>query len=149
MSLRRADHSFRGVLPTVVSRCVWSRNLVSEEALPHWGLLRQRKCKYVFCDYSKCISCWFGDDILVSQHLTWLWCRPSLLSAADTRTYTHFISLFCHMILDTGSRRTETWNGVCRCGFFARTESKWNAWPFAWTYIVTVCRHYSNIRNLS
>ena len=27
-SLRRADHSSRGVLPTVVRRCVWSRNLL-------------------------------------------------------------------------------------------------------------------------
>jgi hypothetical protein len=25
-SLRRADHSFRGVLPNVVRRCVWSKN---------------------------------------------------------------------------------------------------------------------------
>ena len=34
--LRWADHSSRGVLPTVVRRCVWSRNLVNEEALAHW-----------------------------------------------------------------------------------------------------------------
>jgi len=32
-SLRRADHSYRGVLPTMVRCCVWSRNLVNEEAL--------------------------------------------------------------------------------------------------------------------
>ena len=25
--MRRADHSSRGVLPTVVRRCVWSRNI--------------------------------------------------------------------------------------------------------------------------
>jgi len=31
-SLRRTDHSFRGVLPTVARRCMWSRNLASEEA---------------------------------------------------------------------------------------------------------------------
>jgi hypothetical protein len=31
-SLRRADHSSRGVLPTVVRPCVWSRNLQSEAA---------------------------------------------------------------------------------------------------------------------
>jgi len=36
-TLRRADHSPRGVLSTVVLRCVWSRNLVNEEALAHWG----------------------------------------------------------------------------------------------------------------
>jgi hypothetical protein len=41
-SLRRADHSSRGVLPTVVCR-VWSRNLVNEETLAHWGLLRQKQ----------------------------------------------------------------------------------------------------------
>ena len=41
--LLRADHSSRGVLPTVVRRCVWSRNLVNEEALAHWGLLRQKQ----------------------------------------------------------------------------------------------------------
>ena len=31
-SLRRIDHSSRGVLPTVACRCVWSRNLEIEEA---------------------------------------------------------------------------------------------------------------------
>jgi hypothetical protein len=35
-SPRRADHSSRWVLPTVVRRCVWSRNLVNEGALTHW-----------------------------------------------------------------------------------------------------------------
>jgi hypothetical protein len=36
-SLRRADHSSRGVLPTMVCRCVLSRktNLVNEEAKAH------------------------------------------------------------------------------------------------------------------
>jgi len=42
-SLRRADHSSRGVLPTVVYRCVWSRNLVNEEALVQCGLSRQKQ----------------------------------------------------------------------------------------------------------
>ena len=36
-SLRRVDHSSGGVLPTVVCRCVCSRNLANEEALAHWG----------------------------------------------------------------------------------------------------------------
>jgi hypothetical protein len=36
-SLGRADHSSRGVLPTMVRRCVWSRNLVNEEGLNLWG----------------------------------------------------------------------------------------------------------------
>jgi hypothetical protein len=42
-SMHQADHSSRGVLPTVVRRCVWSRNPVNEEALAHWGLLHQIK----------------------------------------------------------------------------------------------------------
>jgi len=44
-SLRRADHSSRGVLPTVVRRCVWSRNLVNEEILNQWGLSREKQTK--------------------------------------------------------------------------------------------------------
>jgi hypothetical protein len=50
-SLRRADHSSRGVLPTVVRRCVWFRNLVNEETLAHWGLLRQKRTKHT-------LACW-------------------------------------------------------------------------------------------
>ena len=42
-SLRRADHSYRRVLQPVVRRCVWSRNIGNEEALDHWGLLRQKQ----------------------------------------------------------------------------------------------------------
>jgi hypothetical protein len=34
---QRADHSSRGVLPTVVRRYVWSRNIVNEEGMAHWG----------------------------------------------------------------------------------------------------------------
>jgi hypothetical protein len=31
------------VLATAVRRCVWSRNLVNDKALAHWGLSRQRQ----------------------------------------------------------------------------------------------------------
>jgi len=47
-SLQRADYSSRGVLPTVVRRCVHSRNVVNEKALVHWGgggLSRQKQTK--------------------------------------------------------------------------------------------------------
>ena len=47
--LGRADHSSRGVLPTVVRRCVYSRNLVNEEALAHWGLSRQKQLLLICC----------------------------------------------------------------------------------------------------
>ena len=39
----QANHSSRGVLPTVVRRWMWSRNLANEEAQAHGGLLRQLK----------------------------------------------------------------------------------------------------------
>ena len=41
-SLRRANHSSRAVLPTVVRRCMWSRMRMP---WPTWGLLRQKKKK--------------------------------------------------------------------------------------------------------
>jgi len=41
--LGRADHSYRGVLPTAVRQCVWSRNLVKYD-----GVLRQKKKKPKF-----------------------------------------------------------------------------------------------------
>jgi len=37
-----ADHSSRGVLPTVM-RCVWSRNLKNEEVMARVGPQRQRE----------------------------------------------------------------------------------------------------------
>jgi len=36
-SLRRADHASRGVLLTVMRRCVWSRNLKNEETMARVG----------------------------------------------------------------------------------------------------------------
>jgi len=33
---------------TVVRRCVWSRNLVNEEALAHWGLLRPKIIRWLW-----------------------------------------------------------------------------------------------------
>jgi hypothetical protein len=44
-SVRRADHSSRGVLLTAVRRCLLSRNLVNEEAMALVGLQRLRKNK--------------------------------------------------------------------------------------------------------
>ena len=54
--MRRADHSSREVLPTVVRRCLWSRNLVNEEALAQWGAVATNKKVLVeFSHYS--ITC--------------------------------------------------------------------------------------------
>ena len=44
----------RGVLPTVLYYCVWSRNLTNEAALAHFGLLRQRdSCEFSINGYCK------------------------------------------------------------------------------------------------
>ena len=48
MSQRLADHSSRGVLPTVVRRCVWSRNQVNEEAMAHWGMSHQKQTNKLY-----------------------------------------------------------------------------------------------------
>jgi hypothetical protein len=42
-SLRRADHSSRGVLPTVVRRCVWSINLKNREVMAWVGPQRHSR----------------------------------------------------------------------------------------------------------
>ena len=42
-SLRRADHSPRGVLPSVVCRCVWPRNFKNDEVIAHIRPQRHRK----------------------------------------------------------------------------------------------------------
>jgi hypothetical protein len=52
-SLRRADLSSRGVLPTVVRRCVLKRNLVNEEAIAiaRWAAELEKinnKCIYIY-----------------------------------------------------------------------------------------------------
>jgi hypothetical protein len=45
--LRRADHSSREVLPTVMRRCVWFRHLVNEEVMAHWGVLAPKTNKQI------------------------------------------------------------------------------------------------------
>jgi hypothetical protein len=50
-SLRLAVHSSRGVLSTVVCRCVWSRNPVYEQTTVHWALLRQNKNNITRCPW--------------------------------------------------------------------------------------------------
>jgi len=54
-SLRRADHSSRGVLPSAVCLSVCSRNLGNEEAMAHWrvggnAVSRKERKKYFNLD---------------------------------------------------------------------------------------------------
>jgi len=59
-SLRRTDHSSRGVIPTMVRRWVWSRNLVNEEEdLPPWGAVALKTYKQNNVVKKSWISCKF------------------------------------------------------------------------------------------
>ena len=71
-SLRRADHSSRGVLSNVMRRCVWSRNFVNEEALAHWGAVapktnKQTSSQNPTCDKTHHV---IGDEFFVLNVLT-------------------------------------------------------------------------------
>jgi hypothetical protein len=64
-SLRRADHSSRVVLPSVV--CLWSWNLGNEEPVAYYGLKRHKRnliwqflCRYAAVKW----SCEFNDSII-------------------------------------------------------------------------------------
>jgi hypothetical protein len=60
-----ADHSSREVLLTVVRRCEWPRNLVNEEALAYWGLLRQKQTNFCFKSYITLLMMFFRCDYLL------------------------------------------------------------------------------------
>ena len=54
--LQRADHPYRGVLPTVVSRWMWSKCLVNE-VMAHWGDCCAKQKKIHFSSRFHCLSC--------------------------------------------------------------------------------------------
>jgi len=54
-SLRRADYLSRGVLPTVVRSCVWSRNLANEEAMAHWGAVALKTNKQTYTRFQSIV----------------------------------------------------------------------------------------------
>ena len=62
--MRRADHSSRGVLQTVVRCCVWSRNLKNEESMARVGPQRHRWGESVTLVQ---IVCWFYEVKLLPK----------------------------------------------------------------------------------
>jgi hypothetical protein len=66
-SLRRADHSSRGVLPTVVRHCVWSRNLKNEEAKTRKWVVKASKRKKESISHTL-LKCKFEKLIQVYLH---------------------------------------------------------------------------------
>ena len=68
-SLRRADHSSRGVLPSVVCHCVWCRNIKNETALARVGLLLQGKKKVIMLAIvTDSISPNFSSVLIICRH---------------------------------------------------------------------------------
>ena len=69
-SLQRGAHSFRGGLPTVVRLCTWSRNLVNEEDLAHWGLSCQKQKKVTYLYIYKHIQTYIPTTCLPTSSTT-------------------------------------------------------------------------------
>jgi hypothetical protein len=92
-SLRRADPSSIGVVPTVVSHCVWSRNFKNEAAMVRVGLVRQRRriehvhmsfsCNVVQKPVTSKAELWYGKDSLKCSWLVDV-IMSALLSAVLT-----------------------------------------------------------------
>ena len=64
-SLWGADHSSRGVLPTVLRHCVWSRNLVNEVATAWVGARRHKKKRRIFSVFHRIffnLNLWYALD---------------------------------------------------------------------------------------
>jgi len=63
--LRRADHSSRGVLPSVLRRCVWSRNIKNGCSIYIYDIshlrvkLRTKSC-FFFCGTHLAVKLWIG-----------------------------------------------------------------------------------------
>ena len=98
-SLRR-DHTSRGVLSTVVRRRVWSRNLVNEEALAHWGLSPPKQTNkqtaevsltlgsYSLCDNLKLF--YLFRDQRVSSTSFWNTCKLTFIFVCQRNCMSHF-----------------------------------------------------------
>ena len=64
--LRWGDHTSRGVLLTVVRRCVWSRKLKSEEVMALIGPQRYRIRKLISCAMTNYLE--YKTDWVISNH---------------------------------------------------------------------------------
>ena len=76
-------------LPTVVRRCVWSRNLVNEEALAHWWLSRQKQT----------INYKFKPSSPTNYFFSQVSCRSKVMNGAEWKTRRGFSFFTCRMKL--------------------------------------------------
>ena len=100
-SLCRTDHSSREVLPTVVRRCVWSRNLKNEEALARVGSQTHVKRKLPCLDN----ICGFNDDCVLRNEVISddILCKDCLFSSVSETVFASIIGA----LIET--RSSECW----------------------------------------
>ena len=162
MSLRRPDHSSRVVLSTVVHLCVWSRNLVNEEAMAHWGLLRQKKKRkkkektkkkriHLYYNITLNISTCFDPQVTILREL-----NQNKKHEKNLVTFIHIWSFdsftqcqlcikmanlgLCHIDFvsfpDNGPLRIETWRNI-QCDITIQI-SKDKFCAFSWFIVVNL-----------
>ena len=96
-SVRRADHSSRGVLSTVLRRYTWSRDLKKEEVMVRVGPQRHKKCSVESSAFRKSrLRQWTWNNGAVAKHGTTVgtgWGRD-LHSFLSKITYTKQLNNF-------------------------------------------------------
>ena len=109
-SLRRADHSSRGVLPTVLRRCVWSKNPQEwGDHDPRWVAASQNKkhvCMYLCIYYVFLYVC----IMYVSMHVCQYACMSVCMYAYTCYECNNFVFIFVTVSI--------------ACRFYTKTQSK-------------------------
>ena len=132
-SLRRADRSSRGVLSTVVRRCVWSRDLMNEETMVRVGLQCQKKYLTVIagvnfeagvclgvglilpCVWLRLLSLILprSSKVLSLTKLPFAWCwHPSVCTASCCCTFLTAVQVGWYEVWQ-GSTVTTLWQQTC------------------------------------
>jgi len=147
-SLRQADHSSRGILLTVVRRCVWYRNLIYEEPnISHLWLTLNRR--YI----TGCISsmplivtvkhdCWMSSDRLqctgrqkinlYSGPVTWLNFRRHIPSPLKEQNNTGNVAR-SRTVYNSSSDNLTSWHDTIRSEQFyghLMSPATINIWDF-------------------
>jgi len=140
-SMRRADHSSRGVLPTVLRRCVWSKNLVNEEAMDHWlgggagAPKKQTELTNAVLEWEALLgSSWplYQGRRSVLVHDT----MPINICSTNSSYFVHKL----HELPDLGGRENLSWKPSSvelRSFYCPRLMTSWNAWSVQ----LTKCSH--------
>ena len=112
LSGRGLYDSSREVLPTVVCRCVLSRNLVNEESLAHWRMSRQKQTKlFMNIQVTFGVPCPCG---YISRRLGGPLVVPSLYSPTQPNSSSRNKTRSSEIIY-THTHTQGVWVSVCVC----------------------------------